>query len=105
MRLLKAPGPSSGATILNVDMPRIDQLVAWRRNEVVFDDVSLPDAVADMNRYSKTHIALVGAPLMTLRVSGQYRAGDSAGFARAVASLHGLAVREHEGRLELAIPQ
>jgi transmembrane sensor len=36
-----------------------------------------------------------------LRVSGVFRAGDSAGFARAVAALHGLKVSESNGRLEL----
>ena len=36
-----------------------------------------------------------------LRVSGLFKTGDSVGFARAVAALHGLAVREYTDRLEL----
>ena len=106
MRLVQANGRLNGPATQQVDRPRIEQMVAWTRNEAVFDDVSLLDAVTEMNRYSRTPIVLLGdASLSQLRVSGLYRTGDSAGFARAVASLHGLVVRERGGRLELAPPQ
>ncbi len=88
-----------------VDRPNIDQLMAWKRSEAVFDDVSLQDAVAEMNRYSRTRVVLQSdAALANLRVSGLYRTGDTAGFAQAVATLHGLSLRERGGRLELALP-
>ena len=45
--------------------------------------------------------AQADAALARLRVSGSYRAGDSDGFARAAATLHGLVMRRQEGRLEL----
>lgn len=106
IRLARAPGNATAATSQTLDRPRIDEVMAWRRSEAVFDDVSLADAVAEMNRYDRTPIALVGdGSLVTLRVSGSYRTGDNAGFARAVATLHGLIVREHEGRLELSASQ
>ena len=86
-----------------VDQPRIEQVMAWKRNEAVFDDTSLADAVAEMNRYSRTPIVLVGAETMTdRRISGVFRTGDNAGFAHAVAVLHGLIVHEGPDRLELA---
>ncbi len=89
-----------------VDRPNVAQLVAWKRSEAVFDGVSLPDAVAEMNRYSRTPIVLLDpSGLAKLQVSGIYRTGDTAGFANAVAALHGLDVREHAGRLELSKPQ
>jgi transmembrane sensor len=101
IRLVK----SNGSASQQVDRPHIEQMVAWKRSEAVFDDVSLLDAVTEMNRYNRTPIVLLGdASLAQLRVSGLYRTGDSAGFARAVAALHGLHMREHGGRLELAIP-
>ena len=105
MRLVSA-GKSTGHATQQLDRPRIDQVIAWRRSEAVFDDVSLLDAVAEMNRYNRTPIVLLGdASLPKLRVSGLYRTGDSAGFAWAVAALHGLHVQEREGRLELTSPQ
>jgi transmembrane sensor len=85
-----------------MDRPRIEQVIAWKRDEAVFDDVSLADAVTEMNRYSRTPVVLVGdETLGRLRVSGLFRTGDVAGFARAVAALHALATIEREGRLEL----
>lgn len=106
IRLARGPGSPAGGAKQKLDRPRIDEVVAWKRSEAIFDDVSLADAVSELNRYSRTPIVLVGgASLASLRVSGVYRTGDTAGFARAVAALHGLRVREHQGRLELAAPQ
>ena len=83
------------------DRPRLDQVLAWKRGEAVFDNVSLPDALAEMNRYSATPIS-ADPRVADLRVSGLFKTGDSAGFAQAVAKLHGLRVRELPDRLELA---
>jgi transmembrane sensor len=88
-----------------VDHPRIDQVVAWKRGEALFDDVSLEQAVAEMNRYSRTPIVLVGGDTSARhRVSGVFRTGDNLGFAHAVAALHGLVVRELPNQVELAPP-
>jgi len=102
VRLVKAPGGAARAT-QEIDRPRLEQVMAWKRSEAVFENTSLAEAVAEMNRYSRTPIVLMddlaGAGW---RISGQYRAGDNAGFVRAVAAVHGLVVREGQGRLELA---
>jgi len=42
------------------------------------------------------------AALAERRISDLNRTGDNAGFARAVAALHGLVVHERQDRLELA---
>jgi transmembrane sensor len=89
---------------MQVDRPRMDHALAWKRGEAIFEDVSLLDAVAEMNRYSPTPIMLTGAVALDgLRVSGVLRTVDNANFARAVAALHGLVVRERSGRLELGL--
>lgn len=91
--------------VARVDRPDVAQVTAWKRSEAVFEDTSLVDAVAEMNRYNRTPVVLVdGLSSAGLRVSGLYRTGDSRGFARAVAALHGLQVRERDGRLELEKP-
>lgn len=90
---------------IRVDRPDVEQVTAWRRRQVVFDDDLLPQAVAEMNRYSRTPIVLLdGSGLDGLRVSGLYGTGDAEGFANAVANLHGLQVRRRDGRLELTRP-
>lgn len=89
------------SSALRLDRPQIGPLTAWQRGEAVFDDMPLPDAVAEMNRYSKVRIALVGNALDALRVSGVFRTGDNEAFARAAAQLHGLSVRSAVRRIEL----
>lgn len=95
----RAPPPGS----VLVDRPRMDLLLAWKRGEPIFDDVSLHEAVAEMNRYSSMLIMPAGSGYLSgLQVSGVFRTGDRAGFARAVALLHGLDVRKMPDRTELA---
>jgi len=85
-----------------VDRPRVDQVLAWKRGEVVFDNASLAEAVVEMNRYSSTPIRWAGADALgDLRVSGVFKTGDNLSFARAVAKLHSLVVHERLEGLEL----
>jgi transmembrane sensor len=87
---------------VHVDRPDVERVMAWKRSEAVFYETSLVDAVAEINRYNRTPIVLLdGLASADLRVSGLYRTSDSAGFANAVAALHGLSLREEAGRLEL----
>lgn len=101
LRLDKVGGMSSGV-VAKVDRPNVEQVTAWKRSEAVFDATALSEAVAEMNRYSRTPIVLVDELAnSSLRVSGLYRTGDNVGFANAVASLHGLSLNTNGGRLEL----
>lgn len=94
---------SAATAVVQVDRPRMEQVLAWQRNEAVFDKVTLAEAVAEMNRYSRTPVVLAAELLVPdLQVSGQFRTGDNLAFARALAMLHGLSVREREGRVELS---
>jgi len=88
---------------VQMDRPHVDQLMAWLRSEAVFDDVPLSDAVAEMNRYSRQPVVLVGGEsIKGLRISGLFRTGDNVGFARAAAALHGLVVHYRQDHVELA---
>ena len=92
----------SQRVVMQMDRPHVDQLMAWRRSEAVFDDVPLSDAVAEMNRYNRHSIVLVGIESSKgLRISGFFRTGDNVAFARAVAALHGLVVHDRQDRVEL----
>jgi transmembrane sensor len=68
---------------------------------VMLDDTPLPDAVAEMNRYSKNPLIIDGNRIATLRVSGIYHTGDSAGFAQTVAQLYGLQVSQEGEQIHL----
>jgi transmembrane sensor len=84
-----------------LDEPKLDAVTAWRRGEVVLDKTPLVEAVAEMNRYETTRLIIGDPSTAGLRVSGIYRAGDSAGFAQTVAELYGLEVRQERGQIRL----
>jgi transmembrane sensor len=100
---LAATGGAKASATQQMDRPRLEQVLAWKRNEAVFDKATLAEAVAEMNRYSRMPVVLVGDVAQAdWQISGQFRTGDNAAFANALAMLHGLVVREREGRLELS---
>jgi transmembrane sensor len=67
-----------------------------------FDATPLPEAVALANRYSQRRIILDG-DLAGLRVTGAFRAGDTAGLAKALATVFDLLLkRGSDGNLMLS---
>lgn len=64
----------------------LDQALAWRRGQVVFDNVVLADAAAEMNRYSTLQVVVADPSLRTLRISGTFNAGQSRAFVEAIQS-------------------
>jgi transmembrane sensor len=61
---------------------------------VAFDDTPLADAVAEMNRYSAVRLIVKDSGTAGIRISGVFRAGDSANFARALERTYQLQVRQ-----------
>jgi transmembrane sensor len=59
------------------------QALAWREGKLVFDDEPLTAAVARMNNYGAIPMLVVG-PARELRISGVFRAGDTAAFVEAM---------------------
>ncbi|MFG6416870.1 FecR family protein [Roseateles sp. DC23W] len=88
---------------IRLDRPQLDRLLAWNRGFVMLDGTTLPEAVAEMNRYSRVPITLRDQEtLNALRISGTFRTGDNNAFAQAVARLFDLVVTLRDGGLELA---
>jgi transmembrane sensor len=85
-----------------LDTPPLDRVTAWRRGQVSFDNTPLADAVADMNRYSTARLIIEAPRAAAIRISGIFRAGDSANFAQAVARAYRLHVRDRSGEIVLA---
>lgn len=89
-----------GSSEPQVDRPPAAVATAWTRQEVLLEDLTLAEAVLEVNRYSRRPVVLDADPaLTTLRVGGLYRAGDVEGFARAVGHLHGLDVQTDPDRV------
>jgi transmembrane sensor len=103
LRLSRSDEAQRPTTATHLDRPQMDQVLAWRRGEARFENVSLLEAVNEMNRYDRVPIVVSGTA-GERRVSGVVKTGDNASFAQAIASLHGLVVRNHGDRLELVQP-
>lgn len=85
-----------------LDTPPLEKITAWQRGKVPIDNLSLTDAIAEMNRYSRVRLVVERPESEGLRVSGIFRAGDSLSFARAVSKSYGLTVEESDRQIVLA---
>lgn len=67
---------SSHTGLGDVFEKNIDQATAWRRGRLVFDQVSLAEVVAELNRYRRGRIVIADATFATRRVSGVFEIND-----------------------------
>jgi transmembrane sensor len=82
-----------------LDQPQLDNVTAWRRGEVVLDKTRLADAAEEMNRYSSVRLVVDNPETGNIRLSGIFRAGDSARFAEAVAETYHLHVGHQQTQI------
>lgn len=74
----------------------------WPSRMLEFDETPLEEAIALANRYSRVQLRIGDERIRVQRVSGSYRAGDIAGFARGLAGAFDLQVeRQPDGDLLL----
>jgi transmembrane sensor len=64
--------------------------IGWEKGALAFDDEPLAVAVERMNRYSDHVVVPANEEVGALRVTGVFRAGDTAAFVEGVTALHGL---------------
>lgn len=69
------------------DKPNLTPLLAWQTGQAVFDDETVAGAIREMNRYSIVKIEVSDPVVARMRISGVYRVGDNAAFARSIAEL------------------
>jgi len=84
-----------------IDQPSIEATTAWRRGQAIFTDMPLSAAVAELNRYGGPPIEIDDPRLASLKVSGVFATSDTADFADAIASLHGLHVEHGKNALRI----
>jgi len=87
-------GGSAAARPTSVDVAAV---TSWRTGELTFHDMTLADAVDELNRYSKTKIILGQSAPRQLKISGVFKAGDIAEFTSAASMLYGLRARPLSG--------
>lgn len=72
---------SKPALVASVDLSKTD---AWRDGEMVFDDVPLPVAVAEVNRYGGPTVVLADPQLARLHISGTFHTNRPEAFVEGV---------------------
>jgi transmembrane sensor len=85
-----------------LDTTSLEKAVAWRRGEIIFDDTTLSDAAAELNRYSKDQLIVERPEAREMLVTGLFQTGDSMSFAHAVAQSYGLTVKEGNDAIVLS---
>jgi transmembrane sensor len=78
-----------------------ENVVAWRVGLLSFTDQPLAEAAAVMNRYSHEQIVVNDPRVASIRVSGQFRAGEAQRFAATLAELHHLRSIHRADQIEL----
>lgn len=84
-----------------VDRPAIDVVTAWRKGEVMFDDVMLLDAANEFNRYTSNASVSVDPDIAALRISGTFSTRDPADFAATIAALYDLRFEKNGTRIRV----
>lgn len=84
-----------------LDQPRLDEVTAWERGEVMLDDTPLTRAVAELNRYDPAALIIEDPRVANLRVSGIYHTGNNREFAFLLQKLYGVPFSERGGRIIL----
>lgn len=79
----------------------LDHALAWRQGQLVFENVTLADAAAEMNRYSTLQVVVADARLKSLRISGAFRTGESRAFVEAVQSYFPVRAQTSDTTVEL----
>jgi transmembrane sensor len=73
----------------------------WRDGLIAFDDVSLADAVTEINRYSDRPIVIEGEAIGALRISGVFHTDSPDRFADSAAEVLPVRVLREGGRIVL----
>ncbi len=98
-----APGQQLVASAAGLEMKpaNVRELVSWQSGRVRFDNTRLADAVAEMNRYSRTRILVDDPAAADIRITGAFRTGQSYSFAQTVSEAFPVDTEQHGETIRL----
>ncbi len=96
---------SDSQGLAEVSKPNAEQATAWRKGQIIFEDASLAEAIAVLNRYSGEKIVLVGGTLSGHRVSGIFSSRERQETLVAVAQAFDLEVSHQDKNWLLSQPK
>lgn len=80
------------AQVRTVDVGKV---TGWRDGRIFLEDLSLADAVAEMNRHSPVQISIADPQIAGLRVNGMFRAGEPRAFVDALEEYFPIAAQDY----------
>ena len=92
----------SGLLIKDETAETLRDLLSWRSGTLVFNDVTLEDAAAQFNRYSRRKLVIADAKAANIRIGGSFDARNLDAFARLLNSAYGLKVQTAEDRISVS---
>jgi transmembrane sensor len=84
-----------------LDKPNLLPLLAWHSGQAIFENSPLVDVVLEMNRYSTIKLEVDDSRIARMKVSGVYRVGDNANFARSLSRLLPVEIHVVDDRIQL----
>jgi transmembrane sensor len=90
---------ADSGVVRSVDIAKV---IGWHDGRVFLEDMTLGDAVAEMNRHSPVQIRVDSPDLDHLRVNGMFRAGEQDAFAAALESYFPITA-QHNGDTEIIL--
>lgn len=81
---------------------RVEEALAWRNDQLRFNDVPLRDAVEEFNRYNHRQIRIADEDTAALRIGGSFRATDIDAFTRLLENVFGLEVVSAGDTIEIS---
>jgi transmembrane sensor len=100
------PGQQVATAATDAFPQTVDPVIAtsWTQGRLIFRNIPLAEAVAEMNRYLPEKIALAPGPLGRQPVNGVFATGDGEAFIAAVTDLFGAqARRQADGSTRLSV--
>ncbi len=74
------------------------EAASWQDGFATFDDDTLADAAAELNRYPGDRLIVRDRKVAGLRISGRFKAGDAERFARTLEQVHPVRVVRRSGQ-------
>jgi transmembrane sensor len=94
-----ARASDAGVLLQKEGAAEVEEALSWRNGTLVFHDVTLAEAVAELNRYNTRKIVLQDDAIGSLAVAGSFRADNIDEFARLLSLGYPLRVEQHDHEL------
>jgi transmembrane sensor len=96
-------GAGEVATVAPQEAPKVSRAnvnaaTAWTRRQLIFENQSLGEIAAELNRYNRKIIDIQGESLRAEQVTGVFQSNDPESFLAFIARIPGVAVEESTDR-------